>query len=91
LTDNAVILSKQGSIYSEWCGLIMFFDYESMVVLDFHTGTENAEWDDLTSPVKFFWSDGSGITHKQLLLATLIYGMRKEGVMGPNGGFSFIA
>jgi len=54
-----------------------------MIILDF---TPNgARWNDLTSPVKYFFSAGNPMTHKQLLIAAFVYGMRKAGLMGPQG------
>ncbi|OBZ79751.1 hypothetical protein A0H81_01324 [Grifola frondosa] len=84
LKDNAAIISKQGSKYSSQCGLIVLCDYQNMIVLDFTPGANNARWNDLTDPVKYFFSNGKETTHKQLLLAALIYGLRKVGVLGAN-------
>ncbi|OBZ78922.1 hypothetical protein A0H81_01334 [Grifola frondosa] len=85
LVDNAGILSKQASKYSSRCGLVLLCNYQDMIVLDFSPGAHNVRWNDVTDPVKYFFSDGQRITHKQLLLAALVYGLRKVGVLGANG------
>ncbi|KAK0200005.1 hypothetical protein DFS33DRAFT_212261 [Desarmillaria ectypa] len=79
LRDNAGIISKQASKYSSQCGLVVLCNYQNMIVLDFTPGQNNARWNDLTDPVKYFFSNGQAITHKQLLLAALVYGLRKAG------------
>ena len=56
-----------------------------MIVLDFTPGPGNAVYNDVTNPVRYLFSTGNQLTHKQLLIAALIYGMRKAGVMGANG------
>lgn len=60
-----------------------------MIVLDFTTGANNGRWDDLNNPVKYYFSNGTGLTHKQLLMRTFVYGMRKAGLMGANGKRSY--
>ena len=80
LVDNAGLISKQASKYSSQCGLVVLCNYQDMIILDF---TPNgAHWNDLTSPVKYFFSTGNPMTHKQLLIAAFVYGMRKAGLMG---------
>ena len=80
LVDNAGLISKQASKYSSQCGLVVLCNYQDMIILDF---TPNgARWNDLTSPVKYFFSTGNPMTHKQLLIAAFVYGMRKAGLMG---------
>jgi hypothetical protein len=61
-----------------------------MIVLNFTTGAGNTRWNDLTNPVRYFFSNGQTISHKQLLTAALIYGMKEAGVMAANGELSFI-
>jgi hypothetical protein len=61
-----------------------------MVVLDFTTSPGNTPSTDLNNPVRYFFSNGQTISHKQLLTAALIYGMKKVGVMAPNGELSFM-
>jgi hypothetical protein len=89
LVDNAGVISQQASKYSSQCGLVVLCNYQAMIVLDFTPGPGNTAWDDLTHPVQYLFSTGTGtggtLTHKQLLIAALIYGMRKAGVMGTNG------
>jgi len=90
LVDNAAIISKQAKKYSTQCGLIVLCNYQDMIVLDFKPGPGPGSQDsnDLTNPVQYFFSSGNpqtGLTHKQLLTAALIHGMRKAGFMGPNG------
>ncbi len=85
LVDNAAIISKQASKYSTQCGLVVLCNYQKMIVLDFTPGPGNTAYNDLTNPVKYLFSSGNLLTHKQLLIAALIYGMRKASVMGPNG------
>ncbi|KAK0450282.1 uncharacterized protein EV420DRAFT_745836 [Desarmillaria tabescens] len=80
LRDNAAIISKQASKYSSQCGLVVLCNYQNMIVLDFTPGHNNARWNDLTDPVKYYFSNGQTMTHKRLLLATLIYGLRKVGI-----------
>ncbi|KAJ3566408.1 hypothetical protein NP233_g7031 [Leucocoprinus birnbaumii] len=80
LVDNAGIISKQASKYSSQCGLIVLCNYQNMIVLDFTPG--NTAYNNLTNPVRYLFSSGTHLTHKQLLIAALIYGMRKAGVMG---------
>jgi len=82
LLDNAAIISKQASKYSAQCGLIIVCNYQNIIVLDFTPG--NTAYNDLTNPVNYLFSSGNPLTHKQLLIAALVYGMRKAGVMGPN-------
>ena len=88
LKDNAGVISKQASKYSSQCGLVLLCNYQDIVVLDFTPGPGNTPYDDLTHPVQYLFSTGTGngeLTHKLLLLAALIYGMRKAGVMGADG------
>jgi len=85
LVDNAGVTSKQASKYSSQCGLVILCNYQDMIVLDFTPGAGNTAWNDLTNPVRYLFSSGNPLTHKQLLIAALVYGMRKAGVMGPNG------
>jgi hypothetical protein len=85
LVDNAGIISKQAGKYSAQCGLVVVCNYQNMIVLDFTPGQGNTAYNDLTNPVKYLFSSGNPLAHKQLLIAALIYGMRKAGVMGPNG------
>ncbi|OBZ79752.1 hypothetical protein A0H81_01325 [Grifola frondosa] len=82
LTHNAATVSKQASKYSSQCGLVVICNYQNMIVLDLKPALHNARWNDITNPVKYFFSDGQTITHKQLLLAALIYGLRKAGLQG---------
>ena len=89
LVDNAAWLSKQGSKYSRECGIVLLCNYQNMVALDFTTSPGNTPWNDLTHPVKFFWSNGVAFTHKKLLIAALVYGLRKAGLMANNGELSF--
>jgi hypothetical protein len=89
---NAVLISKQASKYNETipeCGLVIF-NYQNMIVLELTTGAGNTTWDDFTNPVRYFFSDGRNISHKQLLTAALIYGMKRAGVMAPDGELPFI-
>ncbi|KIM70077.1 hypothetical protein SCLCIDRAFT_504019 [Scleroderma citrinum Foug A] len=80
LLDNAAVISKQASKYSELCALIALCNYQDMIILDF---TPNgAPWNDLTNPVNYLFSSGNPMTHKQLLIAAFVYGMRKAGLMG---------
>ena len=88
LVENAKKLSKQAGKYSSECGLVLLCNYQNMIALDFNTSPGNAPWDDLNYPVKYFWSDGTAFPHKRLLIAALVYGMRKEGLMGANGELS---
>ena len=85
LVDNAGVISKQAGKYSSQCGLVVLCNYQDMIVLDFTPGQGNPVWNDLTNPVRYLFSSGNPLTHKQLLIAALIYGMRKAGVMGQNG------
>ena len=87
LVGNAGVISQQASKYSRQCGLVVVCDYQNMIVLDFTPGPGpgNAAYNDRTNPVQYLFSKGNPMTHKQLLLAALIYGMRKAGVMGANG------
>jgi hypothetical protein len=85
LLDNAGTIAQQGSKYSTLCGLVVVCNYQNMIVLEFTTGPGNTKWNDITHPVKYLFSSGDPLTHKQLLIVALIYGMRKAGVMGPNG------
>ena len=86
LVNNAPVLSKQSGKYSSRCGLVVLCNHQNMIVLDFTPGQGNRAWNDLTNPVQYLFSSGDPLTHKQLLIAALIYGMRKAGVMGANGG-----
>ena len=88
LVDNASMLSKQAGKYSNECGVVLLCNYQNMIALDFHTSPDNAPWDDLNHPVKYFWSDGTAIPHKRLLIAALVYGMKKVGLMAANGELS---
>jgi hypothetical protein len=88
LKDNAAVISKQASKYSSQCGLVLLSNYQDSILLDFTTSPGNTPWNDLTHPVQYLFTTGTGngvLTHKQLLTAALIYGMRKAGVIGPNG------
>jgi hypothetical protein len=85
LVDNAGVISQQASKYSSQCGLVVLCNYQNMIVLDFTPGPGNTVYNDVTNPVRYLFSTGNQITHKQLLIAALIYGMRKAGVMGANG------
>ena len=88
MKDNAAIISKQASKYSSQCGLVLLCNYQNSIVLDFTPGPGNTAYNDLTHPVQYLFSTGTGngvLTHKQLLIAALIYGMRKAGVIGANG------
>jgi hypothetical protein len=85
LVDNAGVISQQASKYSSQCGLVVLCNYQDMIVLDFTPGPGNAAYNDLTNPVRYLFSTGNQLTHKQLLIAALVYGMRKAGVMGANG------
>ena len=90
MTDNETKLSKQASKYSDHCGLVILFNYQNMIVLDFTPGPSNACWNNRTSPVRYYFSDGQTMTHKKLLIAALIYGMRKADIMGTSGEVLFI-
>jgi len=88
LKDNAGVISQQAGKYSTQSGIVVLCNYQNMIVLDFHTSPGNTPYDDLTHPVQYLFSTGTGngvLTHKQLLIAALIYGMRKVGLMGANG------
>ena len=85
LVDNAGVISKQASKYSSQCGLVVLCNYQDIIVLDFTPGQGNTAWNDTTNPVRYLFSSTNVLTHKQLLIAALIYGMRKAGVMQPNG------
>lgn len=85
LVNNAGVISQQASKYSSQCGLVVLCNYQNMIVLDFTPGPGNAVYNDVTNPVRYLFSTGNQLTHKQLLIAALIYGMRKAGVMGANG------
>ena len=85
LVDNAGVISQQASKYSSQCGLVVLCNYQNMIVLDFTPGQGNTIYNDRTNPVRYLFSTGNQMTHKQLLISALIYGMRKAGVMAPNG------
>ena len=84
LSNNASVLAQQSGKYSAQCGLVVLFDYQNMIVLDFTPG--NSPQDDVTNPVRYHFSSGSRMTHKQLLIAALIYGVRKADLMNVTGG-----
>lgn len=85
LLNNAVNLVRQGSKYSKECDLIVLFNYQDMIVLDFAPG--GRKWDNLDNPMNYYFLSGenNGLTFRQLLLAAFIYGMRKVGLMANNG------
>ena len=86
LVDNATVISQQATKYSSQCGLILLCNYQNAIVLDFTPG--DTAYDDLRNPVQYLFSTATGsgaLTHKQLLIAALVYGMRKARVMGPTG------
>ena len=89
LVDNASRLSKQAAKYSLDCGLVLLCNYQNMIALDLTTGPGNTKWNNLDHPVKYFYSNGVAFTHKKLLIAALVHGMRKAGLMANNGELSF--
>ncbi|KAK0440494.1 hypothetical protein EV421DRAFT_1737162 [Armillaria borealis] len=78
LRGNASILVKQAAKYSDTCPLIVLFNYQNMVVLDFRPNGQ--PFHDVDNPVQYFFSNGQGIPHKKLLLAAFLYGFGKQRI-----------
>jgi len=79
LQGNAGVISQQARKYSDKCPVVVIFNYQHMIVLDFAPAGE--PFNDRTNPVQFHFSSDSSPTHKQLLLATMIHGMKKANVV----------
>lgn len=82
LVGNAPHLVRQGSKYSNRCDIVVLFNYQDMVILDFAPG--GVKWNDHDSIVnyQFFHGETNGLTFRQLLLAAFVFGMRRAGFRG---------
>lgn len=76
LRGNAAILSKQANKYSRFSPVIVLFNYQNMIVLDFFPG--GRRFDNRRHLVQYLFSNGQAMPHKALLLAAFMYGMGKR-------------
>ncbi|KAK0462920.1 uncharacterized protein EV420DRAFT_1639009 [Desarmillaria tabescens] len=90
LMRNAQIIGCQVAKYgtsSRSLGVVIIFDYDKIIALDFKPGRHSTVYDNKENPVKFLFCDEKGTfwTFRKLLLAVFIYCCRKEGIIGPKG------
>ncbi|KAK7455289.1 hypothetical protein VKT23_011162 [Stygiomarasmius scandens] len=86
LQKNAIVIAQQCAKYGRstqlTCPLVLCANYQKMVLLDFKYN--NQVYDNATNPVRWWFSNdetSSFLTHQQLLLAALVYGMQKQGLL----------
>ena len=76
LLGSAPILAKQAVKYhsSSGCPVVIFFDWDSMILFNFQPAGN--PWSDTSNPVEVAFSDGTKVSHRQLLFSAMIWGLR---------------